>query len=149
MRNLRVFISHYNGDNDIANKIKNAVSIAFGQGHQIFLSSDLPAGDDWFKSITEFLNEEGDLITIVVTSKASLDRSWVWFEVGASWRTGAYVIPLCCKGFDVKSLPDPLSRLNGVNFNRKGIEKMIDAIGQRINNVPDHSVVKLAANKVI
>lgn len=146
---MRIFISHFSGDNVIAENLKNALTIAFGQGHDFFLSSDLPAGNDWFKSITNFLDDENDLITIVVTSKASLDSPWVWFEVGASWRNGADIIPICCKGFTASKLPDPLLRLNGIDYGKEGFRKLVKSIGKKIGIMPDKSVITLAANKLL
>lgn len=149
MKKMRIFISHFSGDNALAENIKKALTIVFGQGHEIFLSSDLLAGDDWLKSITTFLDDEDDLITLVITTKASLDRPWVWFEVGASWRTGADIIPICGKGFSVSMLPDPLSRLNGVNYGKDGFRKVVKSIGDKIGITPDDSVVTLASNKAL
>jgi hypothetical protein len=81
----------------------------------VFASSDIAsiaAGSNWLKELEEAL--QGAKSLLVLCSKASLNRPWVNFEVGAAWIRSIPLIPICHSGIGPHELPIPLSLLQGV-----------------------------------
>lgn len=111
-----VFLSHAGTDQPIAQVIRSAIDKVFAGGVGVFASSVpevLAPGADWLEEIREHLRAAAAVIVIV--SPVSINRPWVWFEVGASWSKmtegEGTIIPLCVPEIDMSDLPEPLSRL--------------------------------------
>jgi len=130
-KKLNIFISHHHRDASIGIKLKECIDSLFLQQHEIFLSSDMAPGHDWFKKIIEFLEKEA--MTLVLTTRDSIKRPWVWFEVGASWYAKKIVIPICFKGVTKKNLPEPLSRLTALNLRPRDLVKLFETIAVHSN----------------
>ena len=122
-----MFISHAARDAKTAERLKKLIQNVFLDNHDVFLSSDLTGGDDWLAEITEFLKKKP--LTLVLVTKSSLNRPWVWFEVGASWHAGATVIPV--KAADIRRLPDPLARRQARRVSLRGLTDLCVDIGKR------------------
>jgi TIR domain len=83
-----VFISHAGEDTWIAQKIANDVT---GLGGQPFLDrADIDIGLEFEEHIREFLHRTDELI--VLFTPWSLDRPYVWMEIGSAWMRGIPVV---------------------------------------------------------
>lgn len=142
MRRRNLFISHHSADGALARKLRNCLKAAFLGQHSIFLSEELAAGADWFAELTAFLRKKP--ITIVLVSVSAMQRSWVWFEVGAGWNAGGVVIPVCTRGVTVERLPDPLRRLQAVNLNPRGLERLLASVATQSNVALDPAMGRAA-----
>lgn len=125
-----VFISHAVTDAPIAEILHDEIDRIFAGGVQIFASSVpgvIEPGADWLKGIRESLSAATAVLVIV--SPTSLNRPWVWFEVGASWSKmedgDGKIIPVCVPEIDKGSLPEPLGRLQAMSLASAGETKEI------------------------
>ena len=148
MKKLNIFISHSSQNEQTAGKLKACIKSAFLGQHRMFLSSELPAGEDWFKEINRFLRGRRELVTIVVVTPGSLRRPWVWFEVGASWHAEAKVISVCSAGMTPSKLPDPLRRWVAVQLNKAGLAHLLKTIAKLSDCSLDDSNVESAVRTV-
>ncbi|MBC6938061.1 MAG: toll/interleukin-1 receptor domain-containing protein [Chloroflexi bacterium] len=81
-----IFISHATTDNPIVDILKTQIEQVFAHGIAVFASSVLGVirpGRSWLDEIKN--NLEVARAVIVVVTPVSLNRPWIWFEVGASW----------------------------------------------------------------
>ncbi len=111
-----LFISHAALDADLAKTIKAALEECF-PGIDVFVSSDpedLAPGDPWVEKILDHLHR-AKLIVVVATSRG-LSRRWVWFEVGAGWRSKLRLIPCCVGELRKDNLPAPFSIYQALNI---------------------------------
>jgi hypothetical protein len=102
-----VFLSHAHEDAPIAALLCSALNQA-GVGGKVFVASrpgDIPPGNDWLESIRVHLRHASTYIILV--TKHSIDRRWVWFETGAAWMSGQRLIPVVA-GLDKADVPVPL-----------------------------------------
>lgn len=118
-----VFISHAVTDEPIAAIIKAEIDRVFAKGVTVFASSipgTVRPGSDWLRSIRENL-DAASAVAVLITP-VSINRPWIWFEVGASWsRMEADVgriYPLCVPEIDLGELPEPLSRLQALSLGK-------------------------------
>jgi hypothetical protein len=125
-----VFISHAATDAPIAEILHTEIDRIFAGGVRIFASSVpgvIEPGTDWLKSIRKSLTAATAVIVIV--SPTSLNRPWVWFEVGASWSKmeegDGKIIPVCVPEVDKGSLPEPLGRLQAMSLGKASETKEI------------------------
>lgn len=116
-----VFLSHAETDQPVAQVIHGAIDKVFAGGVEVFASSVpgvLTPGADWLEKIRSNLTKATAVIVIV--SPVSVNRPWVWFEVGASWSKmtegEGTIIPLCVPEIDKGKLPEPLSRLQAMSL---------------------------------
>lgn len=116
-----VFLSHAETDQPVAQVIHGAIDKVFAGGVDVFASSVpgvMTPGADWLEKIR--LNLTKATAVIVVVSPVSINRPWVWFEVGASWSKmtegEGTIIPLCVPEIDKGKLPEPLSRLHAMSL---------------------------------
>ena len=90
--------------NFLADKIRQAKP-----GLNIFIASragNIPTGQDWLLKIREELrNAEGYLVLLTPTS---IQREWIWFESGAAWMSGRWLIPMTADGLSKGQVPLPL-----------------------------------------
>jgi hypothetical protein len=68
----------------------------------------------------------------VLCSKASIQRSWVQFEVGAAWIRDRPILPLCHSGLKPHDLPLPLSLLESSEISEIGIRRLYDAVAHEV-----------------
>jgi hypothetical protein len=118
-----VFISHATTDRPIAEIIKNEIDQVFAKGVKVFASSipgTITPGSDWLGSVRKSL-EAASAVAVLITP-VSINRPWIWFEVGASWSQmegdQRRIYPLCVPEIDVGDLPEPLSRLQALSLGK-------------------------------
>jgi hypothetical protein len=59
--------------------------------------------------------DQANLVLLIAT-KRSLSRKWVWFEAGRTWFTNVKCIPCCVGDVRKNELPRPLDGLTGMNL---------------------------------
>ncbi len=118
-----VFISHAATDEPIAKVVRDEVQRIFADRVEVFASSVpgvIQPGAEWLKEIRD--NLTAATAVIVIVSPTSINRPWVWFEVGASWskmeQGEGRIIPVCVPEIDKGSLPEPLSRLHAMSLGK-------------------------------
>lgn len=112
----QLFISHASSDGEFANAIKAEIDKVFANGVSVFSTSSpgaIGGGEDWLASIEARLSSSHAVIAII--TPVSVERPWLWFEVGATWlksRLGdCRIYPLCAPEINLGELPAPLDRL--------------------------------------
>ena len=125
-----LFISHASSDAEFANAVKQEIEKVFANGVNVFCTSSpgtIPVGSDWLSDIEQKLEIAQAVIAIV--TPVSIERPWLWFEVGATWskgRAGACKIyPLCAPEIDLASLPAPLDRLQALSMGKAADLKLL------------------------
>lgn len=122
----RLFVSHISEEGDVAALLKQTMEEDFLHLVELFTSSDIVSittGEDWLGAVERAMNEAA--VVIVLCSKASVQRPWVQFEIGAAWMKQVPIIPVCHSGMKVTELPMPLSRLQGVELGTaRGLERL-------------------------
>ena len=118
-----LFLSHATTDAAFANVLKAEIDRVFANGVDVFVSSlpgAIAAGRDWLASVEENLDTAA--VAVVLVTPVSINRPWVWFEVGASWskmREGKRrIFPLCAPEIDLGDLPEPLNRLQALSLGK-------------------------------
>jgi hypothetical protein len=118
-----VFISHATTDRPIAEILKTEIDRVFANGVQVFASSVpgvMKPGVDWLDEIRE--NLEKATAVIVLITPVSINRPWIWFEVGAYWsrlqKGAGRIYPLCAPEIDLSDLPEPLNRLQALSLGK-------------------------------
>jgi hypothetical protein len=116
-----VFLSHAATDQPIAKLLHDEIGRIFANGVEVFASSVpgvVTPGSDWLESIRGSLEQARAVIVLI--TPVSINRPWIWFEVGASWsrmREGeGRILPVCVPEVDKGSLPEPLSRLHAMSL---------------------------------
>ena len=125
-----VFLSHAVTDEPIAKVIHGEIRRIFANGVEVFASS-VPGvvrpGKDWLREIRDNLNAATAVIVII--TPVSINRPWVWFEVGASWSRmeagEGVILPLCVPEIDKASLPEPLGRLQAMSLGKAAETKAV------------------------
>ena len=81
-----VFISHTKTDYAIANILNAEIKRVFANDVQVFASSvpgTVKPGADWLNEVEENLDKAKAVIVLI--TPISINRPWIWFEIGASW----------------------------------------------------------------
>jgi hypothetical protein len=73
---------------------------------------DIKAGDRWQELVQDALRKSQVLVAVL--SKNSINRPWMFFEIGAAVADGKRVIPVLIEGVDVRDLPLLLAQFQGV-----------------------------------
>ncbi len=115
-----IFISHANQDIKIVELLKSQIEEIFANGVEVYASSIsgmINIGINWFENIREKINQAQAVVFLI--TPASIERPWIWFEMGASWSRysegKAEIYPLIC-GLDLKQLPEPLNLLQALSL---------------------------------
>jgi TIR domain len=124
-----VFLSHAATDEPIARVIHDEISRIFANGVKVYASS-VPGvvrpGEDWLGSIND--NLSAARAVIVVITPVSINRPWIWFEVGASWsrmeQGEGRILPVCYQ-VDKGDLPEPLGRLQAMSLGKAAETKSV------------------------
>lgn len=118
-----LFISHATSDGQFATVLKSEIEKVFADGVNVFCTSAagaISASTDWLANIEHRLNVAQAVVVLV--TPLSMERSWLWFEVGASWlraRNGdVRIYPLCAPEIDLGDLPAPLDRLQALSMGK-------------------------------
>lgn len=95
-----LFISHASSDGEFANAVKEEIEKVFADGVNVFCTSSpgaINVGADWLSDIEHKLGVAQAVIAIV--TPVSIERPWLWFELGATWSKGrsghCRIYPLC------------------------------------------------------
>jgi hypothetical protein len=122
-RKPRLFISHASSDGEFATAVQQEIEKVFANGLDVFCTSSpgaIPAGADWLNEIETKLRTTQAVIPII--TPVSVERPWLWFEVGATWNSGragnCRIYPLCAPEIDLGNLPSPLDRLQALSMGR-------------------------------
>jgi len=110
----RVFISHVTTEAPVASLIGSWIQ---RPGLESFVASDnISAGTLWLQSLRTAL-ERADIV-LVLASRRSVARNWVWFEAGSAWVDAKRrCIPVCFEdGFGPDALPQPLASLQAIDI---------------------------------
>lgn len=125
-----LFISHASSDAEFANAVKQEIEKVFANGVNVFCTSSpgaISVGTDWLADIESKLSVAQAVIAII--TPISIERPWLWFEVGATWangRSGACKIyPLCAPEVSLSDLPSPLDRLQALSLGKSADLKLL------------------------
>ena len=128
----RLFVSHISEEGEIAQLLKETMEEDFLRLVECFTSSDIgsiSAGEDWLSAVEQAMNEAAAVI--VLCSKASVQRPWVQFELGAAWMKQVPIIPVCYSGMTIDELQMPLSRLQAVELGTaRGLERLYQGVAK-------------------
>ena len=118
-----IFISHAASDGEFASAVKAEIEKVFANGVMVFCTSapgTVEASQDWLSAIEDRLSKAQAVIAII--TPLSIERSWLWFEVGATWLKarsgGCRIYPLCVAEVSLSDLPSPLDRLQALSLGR-------------------------------
>lgn len=135
-----MFISHAHADKSIIAALKEQLDRVFANGLEVFASSiqGINPGNDWFSRIKENLNDS--TVFLVVITPVSMDKNWVWFELGAFWskittdsENRGYLFPLLA-GITPDKLPRPISDLQAISLDKpEEITRFFNELCQQIN----------------
>jgi TIR domain-containing protein len=129
-----LFISHATSDSEFAEAVKQEIHKVFANGINVFSTSSpgaIPTGNDWLNDIENRLNTAQAIIAII--TPVSIERPWLWFEIGATWLNGrkgdCRIYPLCVQEINLSELPEPLSRLQALSLGRAtDLKLLFDAL---------------------
>ena len=106
-RPLRVFVSHAAVDAALALALANEIR---RRSHlEVFVASQpgqIRTGDKWMQAIESKL-QTGDTYLVLLTPR-SIERPWVWFEVGSVWFAQRRILPVAASGLRPSDIPYPL-----------------------------------------
>lgn len=126
----KLFISHATTDGEFANAVKAEIEKVFANGISVFCTSSpgtIAIGNDWLADIESKLSSAQAVIAIV--TPVSIERPWLWFEIGATWLNGragtCKIYPLCVAEIETNNLPSPLNRLQALSLGRAAELKML------------------------
>jgi hypothetical protein len=123
-----IFISHIHEESKLGAVVKSWMTDAFHGNATPFLSSDkqdLPAGSRWLDVIESQIAESGVMISLL--SPTSLARPWVNIELGAAWKGGVSIIPLCNSGLTATALPRPFGDFTALTLDDASAAKNLIA----------------------
>ena len=118
-----LFISHATSDAEFANAVQQEIEKVFANGINVLCTSSpgaIPVGTDWLSNIEQTLEIAQAIIAIV--TPVSIERPWLWFEIGATWLKGrsgeCKIYPLCAPEIELSNLPSPLDRLQALSMGK-------------------------------
>ena len=125
-----LFISHATSDGEFANAVKQEVEKVFANGINVFCTSSpgaISVGIDWLSDIEQKLGVAQAVIVII--TPVSIERPWLWFEIGATWSKGrsgdCKIYPVCAPEIELSNLPSPLDRLQALSMGRAADLKLL------------------------
>lgn len=126
----KIFISHATSDGEFANAVRQEIEKVFANGVEVFCTSSpgaITVGADWLRDIEQKLATTQAVIAIV--TPVSIERPWLWFELGATWVKGrsgdCRIYPLCAPEIELGNLPAPLDRLQALSMGKAADLKML------------------------
>ena len=151
MAKHKMFISHVSEEAPLAVILKSHLSQDFLGLVDIFVSSDLEsisAGANWLDSIKAALSESSALLALC--SRASLNRAWVNFEVGAAWIKPIPIVPICHSGLLPRELPIPFSTMQGIQANtEQGLKRVYSFVAKELGcGIPNKDFTGII-NKIV
>ncbi|MDM0037182.1 toll/interleukin-1 receptor domain-containing protein [Variovorax sp. J22P271] len=131
---VQLFVSHISEEKDVAILLKDMMEEDFLGLVEFFASSDvgtIELGVQWLEAVERAI-AKADAV-IVLCSKASVQRPWVQFEVGAAWMKGLPIIPVCHSGMKPTDLATPLKDYEGADLGTpEGLLALYQMIGRRL-----------------
>lgn len=125
-----VFLSHAATDEPIVRVLHDEITRIFANGVDVFATSvpgKVAPGSDWLENINSQLRTASAVIVLV--TPVSLNRPWIWFEVGASWSKmedgQGRILPVCVPEVDKATLPEPLRRLQAMSLDRAAETRLV------------------------
>lgn len=125
-----IFISHASTDNPIVDILKAQIEQTFANGVAVFASSVpgvIKPGRVWLEEIKT--NLEVARAVMVIVTPVSINRPWIWFEVGASWSKmeagSKRIYPVCVPEIDFNDLPAPLNSLQALSLGKAKDVKLL------------------------
>jgi hypothetical protein len=125
-----VFISHATSDAEFAYAVQQEIEKVFAMGVSVFCTSSpgaIPVGTDWLGNVEQKLGSAQAVIAII--TPVSIERPWLWFEIGATWSKGrsgnCIIYPLCAPEIDLSALPSPLDRLQALSIGKASDLKLL------------------------
>lgn len=126
----KLFISHATTDGEFANAVKQEIEKVFANGVDVFCTSSpgtIQVGSDWLRDVENKLAAAQAVIVIV--TPVSIERPWVWFELGATWSKGragtCKIYPLRAPEVEMSDLPSPLDRLQTLSMGKAADLKLL------------------------
>jgi hypothetical protein len=98
----RIFLSHYSGDQAIANALCELVDHAFAGHVEPFISSAIPIGKNWLAQVKDALAVSDEILTIF--THRSAERPWLNIETGYGIMAERPVTPVLFSGFTASDL---------------------------------------------
>ena len=131
-RDCWIFLSHIHEDGPVAEWLKERIERDFLGNVGVYVSSEAPAGTEWFPYLQEHLRKSTFLFALC--SPVSVMRPWVHFEVGAALALELLIVPVCHDGQDPGELDDPFRGRFAVTLKdprglRKLYEQVVDKLG--------------------
>ena len=118
-----LFISHATSDAPFALAVQHEIEKTFANGIDVFCTSSpgmIAGGTDWLTDVEKTLELAQAVVAIV--TPVSIERPWLWFEIGATWLKGrngeCMIYPLCAPEIELSALPSPLDRLQALSMGR-------------------------------
>lgn len=137
-----VFISHATStDKHLAEVLKNQLEYSLSSiKPEIFVSSTPEAidiGTRWFDTVIEKLKTAKALILLITPQ--SVERHWVWFELGFFWsQAREHIYPLYVP--TVKSIPHPLSEIQAKSLsNLNELEVFLNKLHNQFGIIPENA----------
>ena len=125
---VRFFVSHVTSEAPVASTIAGWLEAAGADAY--VASDDIAAGELWLESLHRALSAAD--IVLVLASRRSLERHWVWFEAGSAWASpGRRCIPVCFEPeLRKEQLPPPLASLQVVDIaTNAGMKALFELAG--------------------
>jgi hypothetical protein len=111
---IRVFISFVTEDKPVAQAVQGLLAKQLDLPGQVFLSTDLVAGQQWLDEIRAAI-ESAELLIAMLSARA-LKRPWINFESGAAWILKKPLIPVCYGMQRKSALPHPYSNFQAIDL---------------------------------
>lgn len=126
----QLFVSHISEEAEVAALLQDMLARDFIGLVKLFASSDVASiqlGDEWPKIVRKAIETAPAMF--VLCSRASIQRPWVHFEIGAAWMKGRTIFPVCHSGLKPSELPLPLASLQGIELGTAtGLKKLYAAV---------------------
>ena len=128
-----VFLSHFIEEEPVAECVQDYLKLVFGEGLQVFRSSDdgsIGTGKDQYTEIMRALRDA--TVYIVLVSKYSAQRPWLNFEAGYGKARGVDLFPVLIRDTRDQEVPTPLSEMELRPLAKESVvDEIISAIKER------------------
>ncbi|HAS53445.1 MAG: hypothetical protein A2X56_00345 [Nitrospirae bacterium GWC2_57_13] len=122
---ITIFISHAKDDETLAILLKDFLENIFLNANFFVSGSDLGGGEVWIEELRDKLESATAIIALI--TPYAVENKWVYFEAGAGFAQRRS-IPLIADGMTFKTLPIPLSLLQGRTFDISGLKALTSDI---------------------
>jgi hypothetical protein len=132
---MDIFISHSSKDADFVYSLVRLFVIALGMEERKIIctsveETQLRGGEKIEDSLKQKVIDSK--VFVAVISAASLDSTYVLFELGARWGSSKKIIPLILPNVDEKQIDSPLKTFSFLTCNREGLNKLIEDVGEAL-----------------